>query len=383
MKEPTLVTHAGGDVDPDIDIVNPPIYRASTVLYPDAASLLAHSQPYTYGRRGTPTTRALETALNALHGANRTVLLPSGLAAISCALLSVLSAGDEVLITDSCYGPGRHFADTVLKRMSIGARYYDPAVGAGISALMSAKTRAILCESPGSQTFEIQDLPAIAAAAHAKNALVIADNTWASPVFCKPLALGADLVVESVTKYIAGHSDVMLGTVSANEKAAGLLYATHGALGSCAGPDDVWLALRGLRTLSVRMKRHQENALAVAEWLKGRPEVERVLYPALPDAPGHALWARDFTGASGTFSIVLKPCPPTGVGALIDDLKLFGIGYSFGGYESLALPVEPQRTTVPWRGGPVIRFHIGLEDPGDLIADLAAGFTRFAKVTKS
>ena len=381
MKDPTLITHAGRDTDPHIEIVNPPVYRASTVLFPSAKALHDHSQPYIYGRRGTPTTRALEQAICALEGGTRTVLLPSGLAAISCALLALLSAGDEVLITDSCYGPARHFADTVLKRMGIAARYYDPTIGSGIAKLITDKTRVVYCESPGSLTLEIQDIPAIAREAHAKGARLIADNTWASPLFCKPLSLGADLVVESATKYIAGHSDVMLGAVTANAQTAKALYETHGSMGSCAAPDDVYLTLRGLRTLSVRMKQHQENARVLAEWLQGRPEVEQVLHPAMPGAPGHEIWRRDFSGAAGTFSVMLKACPEKAVHALVDGLKLFGIGYSFGGYESLVLPSDPAaiRTATPWRGGPLVRFHIGLEDPTDLITDLEAGFARLAK----
>jgi len=385
MKDPTLITHAGRDVDPGINIVNPPVYRASTVLFPSAKALHDHSQHYIYGRRGTPTTRALEHAICALEGGTRTVLLPSGLAAISCALLALLSAGDEVLITDSCYGPARHFADTVLKRVGIVARYYVPTIGAGIGKLMTEKTRAVYCEAPGSLTFEMQDIPAIVRAAHAKGARVIADNTWASPLFCKPLSLGADLVIESCTKYIAGHSDVMLGAVTANAETAKALYETHGSMGNCAAPDDVYLTLRGLRTLSVRMKQHQENGLAVARWLGQRPEVEQVLYPALPGTPGHEIWKRDFSGAAGTFSFMLKAYPEKAVHALVDGLKLFGIGYSFGGYESLALPSDPAsiRTATKWRGGPLIRLHIGLEDPADLIADLEAGFALLAKEARA
>jgi cystathionine beta-lyase len=385
MKDPTLVTHAGKGVDPGIETVNPPVYRASTVLYPNAAALSDHGRSYVYGRRGTPTTRALEAAICTLEGGARTVLLPSGLAAISCALLSVLSAGDDVLITDSCYAPARHFADTVLARLGITTRYYDPAIGAGIRMLITPKTRAVFCESPGSLTFEMQDIPAIAGEAHAKGALVIADNTWASPLCCKPLSLGADLVIESATKYIAGHSDVMLGTVTANEASAKALTDTHGAMGGCASPDDVYLTLRGLRTLSVRMKQHQENALILAKWLQARPEVERVLYPALPDSAGYRLWERDFTGASGTFSVVLKAGSVAARNAFVDGMKLFGIGYSFGGYESLILPSDPVpvRSATRWQGGPVVRLHVGLEDPSDLIADLEAGFARLAKASRS
>jgi cysteine-S-conjugate beta-lyase len=379
MKEETQIAHGGREIDPKIDIVNPPVIRASTVLYPSLAALATQLQAYVYGRRGTPTTRALEAAINALEGGEATLLVPSGLAAITCALLSVLSAGDELLVTDSCYGPTRQFCDRLARRLGIGVRYYDPRIGAGIAALMGLQTRAVFCESPGSQSFEIQDIPAIAKAAHEQDAVVLVDNTWASPLFCKPLVLGADISIQSATKYIGGHSDLMLGSISAAGPAAKSVAETHGLLGHCVGPDEAYLTLRGLRTLSVRMRQHEANGLAVARWLKGRPEIEEVLHPGLPDAPGHDLWKRDFTGASGTFTIILKPCGEKQIAALVDPLKLFGIGYSFGGFESLILPVNPTaiRTAVPWRRGPALRLHIGLEDPGDLIADLEAGFARF------
>ena len=385
MKDETLTTHAGRDIDPKIDIVNPPVIHASTVLYPSVAALAAHAQPYTYGRRGTPTTRALEGAITALEGGEVTVLLPSGLAAITCALMAALSAGDHLLVTDSCYAPTRLFCDKLARRLGITVSYYDPQIGAGIAALMRPETRAVFCESPGSQSFEVQDIPAIAKAAHERGALVLADNTWASPLFLKPLSLGADISIQSATKYIAGHSDLMLGAICAKGPAAKAVAETHGLLGQCAAPDDAYLTLRGLRTLGVRMKQHEANGLAVARWLKGRPEIEEVLHPALPGAPGHALWARDFTGASGTFTIILKPCSEAQIAALVDPLKLFGIGYSFGGYESLILPVNPatSRSAVPWRRGPALRLHIGREDPADLIADLEAGFQRFKEAQGS
>lgn len=382
MKDETRLAHLGRDVDAAIEVINPPVYRASTVLFPSTAALTEPGRAYTYGRRGTPTVRALEEAITALEGGARTVLTPSGLSAVACALLAFARAGAHVLITDACYEPTRRVALRVLERFNVDVSFYDPAIGAGIAGLMRPETTIVFCESPGSLTFEVQDLPAIAKAAHATGAVVIADNTWASPLYLKPLALGADISVHSATKYIAGHSDALLGTITANEAHTKALVDCHGTLGLCAAPDDVYLALRGLRTLSVRLARHFESALHIARWLASRPEVARVLHPALPDDPGHALWQRDFAGASGTFGFVLKPCRKEAVAAFADSLTLFGIGYSFGGYESLVLPLDPaaiQRTVKPWREGPVVRLHIGLEDPDDLIADLSQGFARLSE----
>jgi cysteine-S-conjugate beta-lyase len=307
------------------------------------------------------------------------VLCPSGLSAISTALLSVLSAGDHLLVTDSAYGPGRHFCDGVLKRFGVETTYYDPHVGAGIAALMRPNTKAVLTEAPGSQTLEMQDVPAIAAVAAAHGAFTIMDNTWATPVYFRPLDHGVDIALMAATKYVVGHSDAMMGTVAANERAWPLLKAFHGDSGLCAGPDDVNLALRGLRTMAVRLQRHQASALAVAEWLQGRPEVAKVLYPALPSDPGHAIWKRDFRGASGLFSFVTKPCDRKAVAALLDGLAYFGLGYSWGGFESLAILADPRkmRTATTWdEPGHLVRLNIGLEDPADLIADLEAGFAR-------
>lgn len=386
MKDDTRIAHLGRTVDTEIDVVNPPVYRASTVLYPSTASLADHGRTYTYGRRGTPTTRALEEAMSALEGGARTVLAPSGLSAVACALLAFTRAGDHVLITDACYVPTRRVAMQVLARFGVAVDFYDPTVGADIASLMKPETKLVFCESPSSLTFEVQDLPAIAGVAHERGAIVMVDNTWASPLFLKPLALGADVSIHSATKYIAGHSDVMLGTITAKEPQAKALVDAHGLLGLCAAPDDVYLTLRGLRTLGVRLARHQENALKVARWLKSRSEVARVLHPALPDDSGHALWKRDFSGASGTFGFVLKPCAKKAVAAFVDGLKLFGIGYSFGGYESLVLPLDSvaiQRGVTPWREGPTVRLHIGLEDPDDLIADLDKGFARLAEAERA
>jgi cystathionine beta-lyase len=376
--ETRLVT-AGRDAADFHGFVNPPVYHASTVLYPSAADLVAHRSRYQYGRRGTPTTEALENALRAIEGPDcaGVSLLPSGAAAVSTALLSVLKAGDHLLVTDSVYRPTRVFADTILKRFGVETTYYDPLIGTGIAALFRPNTRAVFVEAPGSQTFEMQDIPAIAAVAHDRKAVVLMDNTWATPLFFPAFARGVDLSIQAGTKYIGGHSDIMFGTVSANAATLPALKETVGNYGLCAGPDDVYLALRGLRTLSVRLQRHQESAIEIARWFERRPEVLRVLHPALPSDPGHALWQRDFGGASGLFSIVLKPVPEKAVHAFLDTLTLFGMGFSWGGYESLVIPFDcsEYRTATRWApGGPTLRFHVGLEDTGDLIADLERGF---------
>lgn len=381
MKDETRIVHGGTDLDFEIRIVNPPVYRASTVLYPTVESLKDHNRTYTYGRHGTPTTRALETALAALEGGEKTVLLPSGLAAITCALLSVLKAGDHLLVTDAVYAPNRRFCDRFLSRMGVSVSYYDPMIGAGIDALFQPNTRAVFVEAPSSLTFEVQDLPAIAAAAHKNGALVLVDNTWASPLYFKPLAHGADISIQAATKYVCGHSDIMLGTITASGEVASAVHDTHGLTGHHVSPDDVYMGLRGLRTLGVRMPRHYENGLAVARWLQGRKEVERVLHPALEGSAGHAIWKRDFLGASGTFGAILKPVPKKAIAAMLEHLTLFSLGYSFGGYESLILLTDPrpQRSVTQWTDAPTLRLHVGLEDAGDLIADLDAGFARMAQ----
>jgi len=379
----TSVVTAGRDPAAYHGFVNPPVYHASTVLYPSAEDFLAHRARYQYGRRGTPTTEALEGAIRELDGPQcaAVALLPSGLAAISAALLSVVQAGDHVLVTDSVYGPTRNFCTQILSRLGVATSYYDPLVGGGIAALIGPNTRAVFLESPGSLSFEMQDVAAIAAAAHAKDALVLMDNTWASPLYFRALDHGVDLSIQAGTKYIGGHSDVMLGTVSANAATAVRLRNTVFLSGWCVGPDDIYLGLRGLRTLAVRLERHCQSALAVARWLEKRPEVLRLIHPALESHPGHALWKRDFTGASGLFSVVLKPVPQQAVHAFLDTLDLFGIGASWGGYESLAIPFDctPVRTATRWApGGPTVRFHIGLEAVDDLLADLERGFAAMA-----
>ncbi|HVZ05103.1 cystathionine beta-lyase [Hyphomicrobium sp.] len=379
LRPETKVVHLGRDPFEHHGFVNPPVYRGSTVLYETLDAIQSRKQPYTYGRRATPTTRALEDAITDLEGGSATILTSSGLGAVSTAFLAFASTGDHILVTDSAYQPGRVFADKMLKRFGIETTYYDPALGADIAKLFRPNTRFILVECPGSQTFEMQDIPAIAAAAHQHDIFVLADNTWATPLYCKPLTLGADVSIQAATKYIVGHADAMLGAVTANARAARLLDNAKEALGTCPGSEETYLGLRGLRTLDVRLERHQKSALAVAQWLSARPEVDRVLYPPLPSDPGHAIWKRDFTGASGLFTAVLKPTSEKALAAFLDGLALFGMGYSWGGYESLVIPFDPTsyRTATKWTGpGPALRFHIGLEATEDLIRDLDAGFAR-------
>jgi cystathionine beta-lyase len=381
LQPETVLVRAGRDKQLTGPFVNPPVIHASTVLFDSVDDMLERRQRYSYGRRGTPTIEALAGAVSALEGAAGTVLCPSGLSAVSTALLSSVSAGDQILMADCVYAPSRHFADIVLKRLGVETVYFDPAIGGGIEILFGARTRAVYLESPGSLTFEMQDVPAIAAAAHAHGATVIADNTWATALYFKPLALGVDLSLQAATKYLGGHSDVMLGTVSANADRWPGLAETHSTLGLCAGPDDIYLTLRGMRTLSVRLERQMHSAMAVAEWLAGRPEVARVLHPALPSDPGHRLWKRDMTGASGLFGFILATWSEAEAKRFIDGLRLFGIGASWGGFESLAIlaRLARARTATAWRPqGPLIRLHIGLEDPGDLIADLAQSFAAVA-----
>jgi cysteine-S-conjugate beta-lyase len=383
LKPATRLVTGGRDTAANHGFVNPPVHHVSTVLYPSAEDFLARRARYLYGRRGTPTSEALENALRELEGpaCAGVALLPSGLAAISTALLAVLNAGDHLLVTDSVYQPTRKFCDGVLKRYGITTTYYDPLIGGGIAALIEPNTRAVFVEAPGSLSFEVQDVPAIAAAAHAKGAVVLMDNTWASPLYFRAFDKGVDLSIQAATKYIGGHSDVMLGTVSANTAMWGRLHDTVQALGLCVGPDDIYLGLRGLRTMGVRLAQHYQSGLKVAHWLAERPEVARVLHPALAACPGHAVWQRDFSGASGLFSIVLKPVAAKAAHAFLDELDLFGIGASWGGFESLAIPFDCTaiRTATQWApGGPTVRFHIGLEDVDDLIGDLERGFAALA-----
>jgi len=374
-KPETRIVSEGRMSDSHFGAVNTPVYRASTILYPDLAAIKANTQPYTYGRRGTPSTQSFEEAISSLEGAARTVSVTSGVQAIGLAILSVCSAGDHLLMVDSCYEPTRTLCDRTLKRFGIQTSYYAP--DDDITAHLKPNTKAVFCESPGSLTFEMQDISAIAKAAHAHGASVLMDNTWATPLFFRPLEHGVDLSIQAATKYIGGHADVMLGYVAANEKHAGRLHQVHGDLGLYASGDDCFLGLRGLRTLAVRLARHQETGLALADWLQARPEVARILNPARPGDPGHALWKRDFSGTCGLFGVVLKPVSEARLAAFADGLQHFGIGYSWGGFESLIIPAHIRRTVRPFEAeGPVLRIHAGLEDVGDLIADLEKGLER-------
>ncbi|EZP54848.1 cystathionine beta-lyase [Sphingomonas sp. RIT328] len=386
LADATRVVQAGRRAEWTQGIVNPPVWRASTILYDSIADLRAnagrdtHHRLY-YGRRGTPTQWSLADALTSLEpGAEATFLYPSGVAAIAAALLSVLSPGDELLLVDSAYDPTRGQAMQLLKRFGITTRFYDPLIGAGIESLIGPATRAIFMESPGSLTFEVQDVPAIVAVAKRHGLVTLLDNTWATPLFFPAIEQGVDLTILAATKYVVGHSDAMLGSVTAAPGHFARLRDMSFQLGQVASPDDSWLGSRGLRTMAVRLAQHQRSALAVARWLETRPEVAQVLHPALPACPGHATWVRDFKGSSGLFSFVLDGGGEAPRAALIDALELFGIGYSWGGFESLAIPADPARirTAAPRDyAGPLVRLQIGLEDADDLIADLDRGLAAF------
>jgi cysteine-S-conjugate beta-lyase len=389
-RKDTQLTHAGRNPRAQHGIVNPPVYHASTVLFPTLAALEeSHQKPFagvSYGRYGTPTHFAFEQALCELDGAHGAVTTSSGLAAIHIALTSFLGQGEHALVVDSAYGPTRRLCEGLLKRQGVETTYYDPRAGAGIAALLQPNTRVVYVESPGSLTFELQDVPAIAQVARRHGAVVIMDNTWATPLFFPALAQGVDVCVHAATKYIVGHADAMLGAITCSEACYDAVKRTAVTVGNCAGPDDVYLGLRGLRTLGARLRQHQQTALTLCEWLRRQPEVEALLYPALPEDPDHALWRRDFGGASGLFGVLLKPCSRAALAAMVEGLQLFGMGYSWGGYESLALPVpaasiRAQRSATAWpHTGPLLRVHAGLEDPQDLIDDLAAAFARLRKI---
>lgn len=387
MKDDTLLGHAGNAPFKNHGVVNPPVYHASTILFPTLEAYRnAKNTKVRYGRRGTPTSFALEDAVAALEGGTGAVSTPSGLSAITSVVTSCVKAGDHILMADSAYQPTRYFCDTVLRKFGVEAEYYDPTVGGGIEALIRPNTSVVYVESPGSLTFEVQDIPAIAEAAHKAGAIVIADNTWGAGYYCKPLALGADISLQAGTKYIVGHSDTNLGVaVWKDGKRFNHVRDDVQNMGICAGPDDLYLALRGLRTMGVRLPRHSESGLKIAHWLRGRPEVSHVMHPALEDDPGHALWRRDFTGACGLFGFVLRETDQKALAAMMDGLKLHGMGASWGGYESLMIPANPNssRSATHWEvEGQCMRIHVGLEDPDDLIADIEAGLERLNKAGK-
>jgi cysteine-S-conjugate beta-lyase len=389
MERDTRLVHAGRDPEGHQGAVSPPVYRASTILYPTMAAYETRRDrkytTYGYGLDGTPTTLALAEALAELSGGARTLILSSGLSAVTQTLTAFLKAGDHALVTDAIYGPTRVFCTEVLARFGVEVTFYDPLVGWGIAGLMRPATRVVYLESPGSQTFEVQDVPAIAAAARGRGALVILDNTWATPLRFRAFEHGADVEIQALTKFVAGHSDLLLGAVTTRTEE---LYRAvrDGAttFGDCPAPDLCYAALRGLRTLSVRLGHHEVSALRIAEWLARRPEVSRVLHPALSEHPGHAVWKRDFQGASSLFGVLLRTRSEAAVAAMVDGLRLFKIGASFGGFESLVVPVRPERTVRPWREtGFLLRLHVGLESVDDLIADLDAGFARLGAVLQA
>ncbi len=376
FRTSTRLLHAGYDPHVFHGFVNPPVVRASTVLFPDAATMRRRDHTYLYGLRGTPTTEALEAALDDLEGSAGTILVPSGLAAISVPLLAFLGQGDHCLVIDSVYGPTRHFCDTMLRRMGVEIEYFDPAIGAGLRDLMRKNTRVVFLEAPGSNTFEMIDIREMADIAREGGAVSMMDNTWATPLFLRPLDFGVDLSIHALTKYPGGHSDLMLGSVSANAATYKRLRDAQMQIGVNAAPDDAYLTLRGLRTMEVRLRAHERAALDLAQWLEARADVARVLHPALPSFPGHDLWRRQFKGASGLFSIVLNGGGQREAEAFLDALRIFGLGYSWGGFESLALHVDLSDRLFA-KGpseGPVIRLQIGLEDVEDLREDLARGF---------
>ena len=385
MRPRTRLTQLGREARSATRTINLPVARASTVVFDSIADMEATQKRFdagepipTYGITNMPLRVAFEELMVAIEGGHAAATFPNGLAAVAGALLTCVKAGDHVLVTDSAYGPTRRFCDRTLRRFGVETTYYDPLAGAGIAALMRPNTRAVYLESPGSLTFEVQDFPAIARVARERGAAVIHDNTWATGLFFPSFEHGADLVVQAATKYPAGHSDLLLGAVVASEAWWPKLRDTSRDLGQTASPDDLFLALRGMRTLDVRLRRHEESALEVARALRGHPAVRRILHPALPEDPGHALWKRDFLGSCGLFGVELAPCSRAQLAAFIDGLEYFALGFSWGGYESLIVPanVGSARSVRPWSGGPLVRLQIGLEDPADLIDDLERGLER-------
>lgn len=364
-------------------LVNPPVERGSTILF-DTVAEMQSAKPglgsYRYGLQGTATQWALAEALTELEpGAAGTILYSSGLAAITAPLIALLDPGDELLLPDNVYGPTRKFCDSILKRFGIAARYYDPLIGSGIAGMVSPQTRAIMLESPGSLTMEVQDVPGICAVARERGIVTLLDNTWATPLLFPAIAAGVDISILAATKYVGGHADVMLGSVTANAKQFDKIQQVTWDIGHSVSPDDAWLGARGLRTMGVRLKQHEASALKVAQWLKQQPGVGRVLHPALPDCPGHEIWRRDFSGSSGLFSFELKDADLAARSTFVESLELFGIGYSWGGFESIAIPVDPHRTIGQPPAPNLVRLHIGLEDADDLVADLKSALERLSR----
>jgi cystathionine beta-lyase len=386
MQDDTLIVHTAREPEQHSGVVNPPVYHASTILYPTLESYSrradgeAKYHTVRYGAYGVPTTFALAEAVAALEGGHNAVVTSSGLAAVTLTLTAFVAQGDHILMVDSVYGPTREFCNTVLKRFGVATTYYDPLIGSNIADVIQANTRLVFTESPGSLTFEVQDIPAIAAAAHQRDVLVLLDNTWGTPLFFKPFTHGVDVSIQAATKYIAGHSDLVIGTITTRtENLFRRLKDTTMTFGDMAGPDDCYLTLRGLRSMGARLQRQQASGLQVAQWLQRRPEVKRVLYPPLPEDPGHALWQRDFTGACSLFGVILHTTSAKAVAHMVDHYRYFKIGSSWGGYESLVVPAYPAnlRTAAPWtEPGFVLRYHVGLEDPEDLITDLEEGLKR-------
>jgi cystathionine beta-lyase len=383
LRPATALAHLGRDPSQHLGAVNTPVYRASTILFDSVADLEASERGdypgITYGLHGLPTVRDLQAAMAALEGGHASLAVPSGLAAITLALLATTRPGDHVLVTDSVYGPTRRFCEQQLKRFGVEVSYYDPLAGAAIEHEFRPSTRLVFTESPGSLSFEVQDLPAIAAVAHRRGALVMLDNTWATPLGFPAFARGADISLHAGTKYLGGHSDVLVGLVTCNAQTFPPMHRLWTNMGVAASSDDCFLALRGLRTLGLRLERHTQNALALARWLRERAEVDEVIFPALEGSRGHELWRRDFSGACGLFGVILKPVAKTRVDAMLDGLRLFRMGWSWGGFESLIIPAHPERnrSATRWEApGPYLRLHVGLEDAHDLIADLGSGFDR-------
>ncbi len=374
-KPRTAVTRLGRDPQSHYGFVSTPPYRGSTVVFNSVEELVTRKSTYQYGRLGTPTSDSLHSAWATLSGAAGACSVPSGVAAITLALLASLSAGDHILVTDAVYAPTRRICDTVLKRLGVSTSYYDPRTD--ITALMQPNTKVIFAESPGSLTMDMQDIPALADIAHTNGALLIIDNTWATPLCFQPHAHGVDIAIEAGTKYLSGHSDVLMGMLSANEHAWPRLKETYVLLGLCCSADDQFLALRGLRTMALRLDHQGKTALRIADWLQAKTGVKRILHPALPGCDGHDIWKRDYTGASGVFAIQLEAAPPAAIAAMLDEMQIFGMGYSWGGFESLILPYDCDHRANKGCGSPMLRLQIGLEDEDDLKADLNSALQRF------